>query len=350
MLLPVVMLSSTTTPIEYQLSMWRGTVVQAILPAFLIYHASMKHRKAIHPFIYALCVSMVIAQLYGVYLSRLGGINPYTTFLSIAMNATDVTSIYAEFSPRFAISTASKIQSTMFHPMTWCLHLVLFLCLILLAKDKLPRRLRFALIAMTILSIILSGVRTGIVASVIALTYLYTVTNFERRSIWKLAILMCMVVILVVSPVISQFVQDLFSLDTDSSGSTLGMRITQLQGAISEISGNPIFGKGFAWTSYYNSFSGDHPVMLAFESLALVILCNTGWYGVGIFTALSVLIFRTNTTIAKDAVGAAKLNAIFIAYLVYALGTGEYGYFQIFSYYYFFAIAFAHTSRNEVQL
>ena len=102
----------------------------------------------------------------------------------------------------------------------------------------------------------------------------------------------------------------------------------QLQGCFHEIRNNPLFGKGYSWTGYYEQNFGDHPVMLAFESLVYVILCNSGFVGVVIWTFFLIKLFRNTVKITKNKAIVISAITLTTYYLAYSTITGDYGYMK----------------------
>jgi O-antigen ligase len=143
-------------------------------------------------------------------------------------------------------------------------------------------------------------------------------------------------------PQLSDF-QDLFTsvFSSDSKkiyGSSSTLRFEQFEGALNEISDSPLVGKGFGWTGYYSSIKGDHPVMLAFESLIIVILCNNGFIGLIIWFIFFILILKLNRKITNVKTDILFLDLTLGTYVLYSIGTGDFGYLQYFSTFYTFKI------------
>lgn len=76
--------------------------------------------------------------------------------------------------------------------------------------------------------------------------------------------------------------------------SSIALRLEQLQGTLNEINTHFLVGKGYGWNNYYLSTHLTHPVILAFESLVFVVLCNSGILGacVWIDPAFAALYFQ----------------------------------------------------------
>ncbi|GLB51553.1 hypothetical protein NBRC110019_05920 [Neptunitalea chrysea] len=126
-------------------------------------------------------------------------------------------------------------------------------------------------------------------------------------------------------------------VDPESSnvkGSSLDMRTVQFEGCIDEIQNNFLFGNGFAWTSYYRLNFGTHPTMLAFESLIIMVLCNSGFIGLVLW---GVMIFKYLKLVNRKirlASHKSVLYAFMASYIGYSTITGEYGYLKYFLIFY----------------
>lgn len=110
------------------------------------------------------------------------------------------------------------------------------------------------------------------------------------------------------------------------------MRLDQLNGCLVEIRNNPILGKGYGWDGWYKSNFGDHPVILSFESLIFVILCDNGFLGFVIWGILIYMVVRNNKKF--HLIDTAIANSLLVFYIAYSCITGEYGYMQYFLIFY----------------
>ena len=88
----------------------------------------------------------------------------------------------------------------------------------------------------------------------------------------------------------------------------------------------------FILTGYYTTLHGDHPIILSFESLIYIILCNSGLIGVLLWAFLIFKIMRRNSIFVKET--KVLLNTLLFFYLAYSCITGEYGYMQLYIIFY----------------
>ena len=192
-------------------------------------------------------------------------------------------------------------------------------------------------------NILISGVRTGIAA--LAIGYIYFLIRFRKFKLIFFTLLSISILAVVVQT--NDDLSDLFASFTDVSGtksnvqgSSISLRLDQLEGAIHEIKGVELVGKGYGWNSYYQLKNGEHPTLIAFESLVFVVLCNSGIIGALIWIIFFVLLFRLQRNILKAKQDIFLMDSFVIVYAAYAVGTGEYGYIQIFAIYYTFFLAY----------
>ena len=147
-------------------------------------------------------------------------------------------------------------------------------------------------------------------------------------------------VIVLQIPELSDYVTSIIDFQqkhTAVGGSSFDMRLSQLEGCFSEITNSPLIGKGFGWHLYYIEKYGDHPILLAFESLIFVVLCDNGVLGLLIwFGFVSYIIYNSQQLVKKDR---ASLYALVLFYIIYCCFTGEYNYLRLFLLVYVISVA-----------
>jgi hypothetical protein len=332
------------TPMEIQLSSLRSTFMKSCIVSLIIWNVSLTDSKSIKYIKWALIISIVIAGVYGLILMNLGGLNPYTSFLSSYFNSgSDAADVYSSGESRLSFSSAGKIQSTMIHPMTWGLNLCFLIIIFLKVSFKEKIKGYWILIALMMFNLLISGVRTGIASlSIVGIYYLFMNRNYKTFFFATILVFSGYLIISTnqdLSNIFSSFT-DVKGTKSDVGGSSISMRLEQLEGVFKEIKHNELFGKGYSWTAYYQSIKGDHPVILAFESLVFVILCNNGFIGLFLWSIFFLLLFKLNRKIVQVKTDILFLDMLVLVYLTYAIGTGEYGYLPIFSIYYSFLFAY----------
>lgn len=332
------------TPMEIQFNSLRSTFMKSCIVSLIIWNISITDAISLKYIKWALIISMIIAGIYGLILMSLGGLNPYTSFLSSYFNSNvDAADVYSLGESRLSFSTAGKIQSTMIHPMTWGLNLCFLIIIFLVFSFKEKRKWYWILIALMMFNLLISGVRTGIASLfLVGIYYLFKNRDYKTFLIATIFVLSGYLIVSTnpdLSNIFTSFT-DIKGTKSDVDGSSISMRLEQLEGAFKEIKYNELFGKGYGWTDYYQSIKGSHPVLLAFESLVFVILCNNGYIGLFIWIIFFLLLFKLNRKIIKLKNDIIFLDILVLVYLTYAIGTGEYAYLPIFSIYYSFLFAY----------
>lgn len=339
-------------PWNIQLNSWRATFMQSCILSFIVWNLALTDQKSLNYFKWSFIISITIAGIYALFLMQMEGFNPYTSLVSNYFGIMDIAEDYSTVESRLDFSTAGKIQSTMFHPMTWslilCFSIIIFSVMYLKTKDK-----KFwILIGLVGFNILISGVRTGIAALTIGFIY------FLIRSRKIQLIILTLIVLTVLSLVIqsNDSLSNLFASFTDVSGqksevrgSSISMRLGQLQGAIAEIKGHELAGKGYGWTGYYMSQNGAHPKLLAFESLLFMIICNSGYIGMLIWLFFFLLLYRLHRKILIQKMDTFLMDTFIITYAAYAIGTGDYGYLSFFAIFYSFLFTYLiKIQRSEI--
>ena len=71
------------TPSEIQFNYLRVTFMQTCIVSLIIWNVSKYDSRLLEYIKWSLIISIFIACIYGLFLMKLGGVNPYTSFLSI---------------------------------------------------------------------------------------------------------------------------------------------------------------------------------------------------------------------------------------------------------------------------
>ncbi|KAF0236789.1 MAG: hypothetical protein FD181_2478 [Prolixibacteraceae bacterium] len=336
-------------PWSIQFNGWRASFMQTCLISFIIWNLALADRKFLIYFKQAFLLSITIAGIYGLFLMKMEGLNPYVSMITDYFGIEDISLRYSKLETRLDFSTARNIQSTMAHPMTWGLMLSFSTIIVFAIYLKTKNRKLLLLIALIGFNILISGVRTGIAA--ITIGFVYFLIRF--RNI-KLIILTLFALIAIT--VIVQYNENLSNLfasftdftgqKSDVSGSSITMRLNQLQGSLNEIKGDELVGKGYGWTVYYISLKGTHPIILNFESLIFMVLCNSGYIGLLVWIIFFLLLLLLNRKILALKTDIFLMDTFVIVFVAYATGTGEYGYMGFFALFYSFLLAYLLTYQQ----
>lgn len=339
------------TPWLIQFDYMRSTVMKTFIMPLIIWNISKTDLILLKYIKWSLVISIIISGVYGLILMNLGGANPYITFISSYFNSkVNFADIYASQDTLLSFSTAYKIQSTMIHPMTWGLNLCFLIVIFVVLSYKEKNRWYWILIALIGFNVLISGVRTGIATLIIACTYyLFMIRNLKTFFYGAVLVLFSYLIISTTSDLSNIFASfiDVKGTKSEVKGSSISLRIEQLEGVFKEINNNELVGKGFGWTTYYQLLKGDHPVILAFESLIFVVLCNNGFIGLFIWIIFFILLFKLHRKLIKLKRDILFLDILVLVYLAYSIGTGEYGYLPIFSIYYSYLFAYLYITKNS---
>lgn len=233
---------------------------------------------------------------YGLFLTTIPGINPFK-LMQMPLFGGEFNEAYAAGNSALINDTTiaegrlfGRISSVFDHPMTYGLNLGFFLIFSLyILKDR--PKIMYPTLLCIVIAVITCGVRTAIAALIVtaifALFYLHKV-----RYAWYGTVFFAVMVIIL--PLISKsadsYITSIFnSNEAETQGSSLSMRLTQLEGCFDIVKDNLLLGKGYGWHYWFNSKFGAHPKALYFESLFFTILVETGIMG---FLIWSVFILK----------------------------------------------------------
>lgn len=340
-------------PWSDQFNGWRASFMQICLISFIVWNLALSYQKFLVYFKFAFIISITISGVYGLLLMKMEGLNPYTSIVSDYFGKDDIALRFSEMEGRLDFSSASKIQSTMAHPMTWTLMLCFSIITLFVIYTRTKNEKLWFLFGLLGFNIFISGVRTGMAALTIGFIYFL----LRNRNIKLIIITLLTIIALSVVVQSNESLSNLFASFTDVSGqksdvsgSSIEMRLNQLQGSLNEIKGNELVGKGYGWTGFYMSLHGTHPVILAFESLIFMVLCNSGYIGLMVWILFFLLLFNVNRKILKLKTDIFLMDSYIIVYAAYATGTGEYGYMPFFALFYSFLLGYLISNHQTEKL
>lgn len=323
-------------PFSEAINTWRTQVMKYMILPFVIWNDIRTDYNSLKLYRNVTIGCIIIAVMYGLYLTTMPGINPYMITIS-ASNGEEFNLAYAAGNSGLSDNTTlsderifGRISSVFSHPMTFGLFLGLAFFYLYINKENIHNWILYGLTLLIITDIIVCGVRSVIVATLIAFLFLLAQSR-NYKLLFITAICGCVLWALITNiPVLNAYLGSVFDYGSSNiSGSSLEMRMEQFNGCLQEIQNTPLEGKGYGWTNYYISQNeGGHPTMLFFESLIFVILCNSGIIGIILWIIMSVIIIKYNNWSEHSI--ASLFNALFVFYIAYACITGEYGYLQYF--------------------
>lgn len=318
------------TPTSWMTEQWRLTIMHTLIGPFVFYNVLSVYPSSISYFRKSLITSILIAGVYGLYLTSIPGFNPYINLIVLSTG----TSIDAEKLMNYFAATDrlfGRVSSVFMHPMTFGLFIGLAFIYIFSIRNNIKKKLYIPILIILGLDALFCGVRSCIGGLVIAIAFYLIFCRKIKIGIAALILGLIIYNIILKMPELSDYLGSMVDINnskSDVSGSSLEMRLDQLNGCLVEIRNHPFIGKGYDWTGYYQDKFGDHPVILAFESLIFVILCDNGFLGLGIWSLLVIMIMKYNHKInINDTVIA---NSLLVFYIAYSCITGEYGYMKYF--------------------
>lgn len=328
-------------PFSVAFNTWRIHLMKYLILPFVIWNDIIVNENTLKLYRNVIIGCIIIAAIYGLYLTTMPGINPYMISISLA-NGNEFNYAYAAGNSGLSNNTTlnagrtfGRISSVFAHPMTFGLFLGFTLFYLYRNKENIRNWLLYGLILIILTDIVVCGVRSVIVATIIAVMVLFLqLRNFKLFISTAICVCLLLSVLIFYVPSLYDY---LFSISDQTNstvrGSSLEMRLSQLEGCFKEIQNTLFEGKGYGWTGYYLSQHEDgHPTILHFESLIFVILCNWGITGVILWLAMGIKIVKYNNRNKRPI--AALLNSLFVFYIAYACITGEYGYMQYFIIFY----------------
>ncbi len=326
-------------PFGYAINTWRMQAMKYLILPFVLWNDIRVSYESLKLYRNVTLVCILIAAIYGLFLTTMPGLNPYMITLAAA-NGEEFNLAYAAGNSGISENTTlneerlfGRISSVFSHPMTFGLFLGFALFYLYRNKDNISKRVLWGVTIVILADIIVCGVRSVIGATMIAFIFLLVMMrNFKQIIIFFICGLAIWAIISQNST-LSNYVGSIWGQDSSSiGGSSIEMRLQQFEGCLQEIKHNLLEGKGYGWTGYYISQFEIHPTMLHFESLVFVVLCNSGLIGVALWAIMSGIIFSYNNWSERPI--SILLNSLFVFYIAYACITGEYGYMQYFILFY----------------
>ena len=281
------------------------------------------------------CIS--VACIYGLFLTTTGGINPliilFSSFGGGGLDEDQWTRYFTDEGRLFG-----RISSVFFHPMHYASFLGFSALYVGYVRTKISKFLFAFLIGIILVNFIICGVRSVLGAFFVAM-FVYVLLRRNIGLTVRIAVL-CILGVLALSaiPPVYDYISSIFvKSGSDVGGSSLEMRLEQLAGAFDEIHNNILLGKGYGWSRDYIIQNENHPVLLGFESIVFVVLCNNGLVGVflyGLFVYLYFYYIKKNIQESNVPI----FFSLVVFYLAYEVITGEFAFQHFMLFYTLFLI------------
>lgn len=330
------------TPYKTQFYSFFADFTKLILP-FVMFNVMHRYPDYISKYSKVLYITIIIVVVYSILLILIPGINPYLSLI-LPISGGDFLDWYA--SPEVSGRIFGRISSVFPHPMTNGLFLSLSIIYLLyrIKTNATKQNVYFIILfLLNTLAIFVIGVRTAILAVVISITIYMLLERKLSLLFYTVLNIGIFMLILFQIPEMDTYIKSIYDADaSDIGGSSIEMRLEQLNGAFKEIKHNIVFGNGYGWHIYYIDNHGDHPILLGFESLLFVILCNSGIFGVFIWGVIIYWYVNINKKLTNNKI----LITLFSVYIFYSIITGEYGYMKYFLV--FYAIIYMDGIHNSL--
>lgn len=331
------MVFQDVTPLNFQLSMWRVNLMQYLFLPVILWNVCKSDSSAIKIYRNITLICIFVAAVYGLVLTQMVGINPYI-FLMADLNDVMIDDAYLDSEDTGRIF--GRITSCFVHPMTFGLFIGLSIIYCYYCRKIVTKWIIFPLIFLLAVNAVTCGVRSAIAGVMgAAAFYLFAIKKVKLTiAVALLAVAMYLIVLQIPGmDVYLNSMIDVNNSDGDIKGSSFDMRLTQFLGCFDVISNNTLYGNGYQWTQFYMEKYIEHPVLLCFESLIFVILCNSGFIGVFLWAFFFFLLFKNNKQYRKS--DCILLNTMVVFYFGYCCITGEYGYMKVFILFYIILLA-----------
>lgn len=340
----LVMMPLQSFPLSISLNNWRVNVMSTLLFPIVIWNVYRFDKTLYKPLKYTFIICIFIALVYGLILTQIPGVNPYLMII-LPLNGGEFNDLYA-----FANDgrVFGRISSVFSHPMTFGLVLCMSIIFIYNSHKQMNKYWNTLLLIMCFFNILFCGVRSAIAGTLIGIVIYILLSKKIKLAIITTLTIICLIQIIQTIPGMEDYVSSIIDFDNKNqavSGSSKDMRLEQLNGALKEISSCQLVGKGYGWVSHYLSVKGDHPVLLAFESLIFVVLCDNGLLGI-IAWLISVYLYYRQVNVYRDQWKI--LLVLYLTYIIYSCITGEYGYLKYMLL--FYTIMLINNEENKVQI
>ena len=345
-LLLLEMLFQDGVPIEYAINKWRLDLFNLILPIVVFSASQYDYKIGKHSLVTMVLVCIVVI-VYAFVLMPLQGINPYIVELANINNAELLEAQFGDQSNRLMI----KISSTFTHPMTFGAFLGMAAVYIYSYVANKKNVVLLCVLVGLLSCIFFCGIRTPIAALFITIAvYLLQKKNF--KAFFRALMLGVIGYFIIIQfPALSETILSMTSRSSSEvGGSSIEMRLEQLDAAFDEVRNCMVFGKGYGYNSYYWTIHGTHPRLYSFESLIFVILCNYGLVGFLIWGIMFYKIFRFSKQMREKSLGL-FIILLLTYYISFTCITGEYGYMKYFLLFYSLLIINRQTqykSQNKI--
>ena len=314
-------------PFNGELRYWQNDMRQYFILPILMWYISLSDDSCKTFFNKAIVISGIVIFLYGIALLFMKHFNPYVLYMAKISGQT-VSDRLLGLTDQLRLM--DRTSSLFMHPMNYGLYLNLILVYFICIKDKINNWLLWILVCLALICVFASGIRTPMVTLVVSVT-------IYALCLRKFKVFFCIIVFTILGveiiskiPELAGTVESIFDSGKDVQGSSFNVRLSQFYGCLDEIESCPWFGKGYGWTTYYLSQNETHSVILAFESLVFVLLCNWGVLGCILFVYGYFRFTKNSIKLMPDMESKSVIVTFVATFLTYCILTGDYHYTIMF--------------------
>lgn len=255
-----------------------------------------------------------------------------------------------------------RIRGTTEHPLTWGQRCATIFMFLFFFRNKFSKKRIIIIESLLFINIVLTGSRSAIVPIVLFL--LISLFSYYRKHLKKLITISAFLLIggIIISPTIRDnetiktiqafvfFWDEEKSKEAEIKGSSVSLRIEQLEEALYAIDKKFYYGFGYG---YVTNMDEDHYLrefLLGFESVALKVLVEQGSIGFMLYLVLFLLILKSCQRCTRNLSLPFNNNlfsAYILSYLISLLLTGERSSFQLFFLFIVFTIRYCYSINNK---
>ena len=276
------------------------------------------------------CCAIVFNVVYCVFFEMMVGVNPAGMPLYILLGVDD-NQFITDMIETERGGLGFRAQTVYRHPLSLGQYMLVLLPLFFVRGNH---YLKLFFVFLVCFLIVVSGSR-GAMAPMIIVLFLSFRSNIGAH-LRKFALFLVSVAVAIsfvpekqwkqikrdIEPFVAslQFWDDQKQYENKIDGSSMEMRFNQFDAALSEISDNPLFGRGYSYRDFYIfKHNALHPDLLGFESVFLLHLVERGWIGLLFFFMIVYYLYKL---FVNDMPDRTIFKYVFLGYLLSIIMTG----------------------------
>lgn len=336
--LSVILLIPRDLSLAIQMPGWLKIVFIDLMPGFLICFC-IKDKNQIKNILYFIYGSILLAGVYGI-LSYVIKLNPYVLGMSILYN-NPFGQIEMFEEVRGALQ--GRTQGTLSHPLVWGQIVNVLLLFLLMIRTHIKKVIFMILFVVLFLNVIFCGSRAILLSAIIGIV-LVLLRN-PPKKIFKYIFITFLSSILLLGFASQNAKYQIYvdtieatlffwdqekSDDIDIKGSSVELRLRQLDGSLYLIRNDLFTGLGQGWIDDDYQRNGLHPVMLGFESIIYRKMVETGLIGLIVWLFFYISLYKKVSRYTKKNKIELHWEVIFLPYLISLFMTDSFESFYLF--------------------